>query len=176
PPFGAQGGVQGPPGRLFDGQGGPPPFAQGATGQGGAPRQVGGPGGTAGGLLNASTPSAALVTMLQANAFSYGWVAATIGANSAAGYQLASNDAIMAIGGFNGTDPTPTLDAFEQLVTSHQIHYFIGGGRGGGPGAGSSSSSSEISTWVAQHFTSQTVGGVTLYDLTAPLATTGTGS
>ena len=150
--------------------GGPP---AGAFGGGGGP--AGAPGGL-GGLLNGSTPTTELTAALDENAGAYTWVAATIGANEASGYQLATGDPVMAIGGFNGTDPTPTLSAFEQIVSSHEIHYFIGGGRGGGPGAGSSSSSSQISTWVAQNFTATTVGGVTLYDLTAPLATTGTGN
>ena len=52
----------------------------------------------------------------------------TIGANQAAGYQLATDDPIMAIGGFNGTDPTPTLAQFQQYVREGRIHYFIGGG------------------------------------------------
>jgi hypothetical protein len=69
----------------------------------------------------------------------------------------------MAIGGFNGTDPTPTLAQFQQYVENGEIHYFIPGGTGG-----SSSSSSEIGTWVEDNFTSVTIGGVTLYDLTAP--------
>ena len=49
-----------------------------------------------------------------------------------------------------------------------KIHYFIAGGVFGGPGGGSSSTSSAIASWVESHFTSTTVGGVTLYDLTSP--------
>ena len=36
----------------------------------------------------------------------------------------------------------------------------------GGQGGATSSTSSAISSWVESHFTAQTVGGVTLYDLT----------
>ena len=36
---------------------------------------------------------------------------------------------VMAIGGFNGTDPSPTLAQFEHDVAKHEIHYFIGGWR-----------------------------------------------
>ena len=74
----------------------------------------------------------------------------------------------MAIGGFNGTDPTPTLAQFQQYVEEGRIHYFISGGFGGrgGPGGASTGTSSEISSWVTSTFTSQTVGGVTVYDLT----------
>ena len=74
----------------------------------------------------------------------------------------------MAIGGFNGTDPSPSLAQFEQDVANHEIHYFIagGGGFGGGPGRASGSVAREIASWVSTHFTSQSVGGVTIYDLT----------
>ena len=71
---------------------------------------------------------------LEADAGSYTWVAATVNSNSAAGYQLATDDPVMAIGGFNGTDPAPTLAQFERDVADKKIHYFISGG--GGPGAG----------------------------------------
>ena len=76
----------------------------------------------------------------------------------------------MPIGGFNGTDPYPTLAQFEQLVAQKKIHYFIAGGGGfGGGGGGGSASSSAITSWVESHFASKTVGGVTLYDFTAPV-------
>ena len=52
--------------------------------------------------------------------------AATVGSNNAAGYQLASGAAVMAVGGFNGTDPSPTLAEFQSYVASGRIHYFIG--------------------------------------------------
>jgi hypothetical protein len=124
----------------------------------------------AGGLLFGSTPGPQITAALQQNASHYTWVAATIGANSAAGYQLATNSPILAIGGFNGTDPTPTLAEFQQLVAQHRIHWFIAGGRGPGPGAGSSDASTAITQWVQQNFTATTLDGITLYDLTSPAA------
>ena len=57
-----------------------------------------------------------------------------MGANSAAGVQIASGQPILAIGGFNGSDPTPTLGQFKAYVAAGKIHYFLasgGGGRGG---------------------------------------------
>ncbi|MGP8059494.1 MAG: glycosyltransferase family 39 protein [Acidimicrobiales bacterium] len=124
--------------------------------------------GAAGGLLNASTPSAAVVGVLSTDAGRFTWVAATVGSNSAAGYQLSTGDPVMALGGFNGTDPAPTLAQFEKLVAAHRIHYFISGGTGGGPAAGgTSSTSTQITSWVTSHYRARTVGGVTLYDLSA---------
>src|SRR5205085_5863252 len=70
------------------------------------PQGNGGPAtGGLGGLLNASRPTADVVTALQQDSDRYTWVAAAVGSNTAAGYQLATDDPVMAIGGFNGTDP-----------------------------------------------------------------------
>ncbi|MFZ0251341.1 MAG: glycosyltransferase family 39 protein [Acidimicrobiales bacterium] len=139
------------------------------------------PGGTAGaggagggaGFLNSSQSNAALNKALQADAGKYTWAAATVNSNNAAGYQLGSGEPVMAIGGFNGTDPAPTLAQFEKYVSEGKIHYFIasggggfGGGGFGGGGAGGSGDASQITSWVEAHFTSETLGGVTVYNLT----------
>ena len=128
-----------------------------------------------GGLLNGSSPSSTLTSMLLENADSYTWVAATVGANNAAGYQLATEKSVMPIGGFNGSDPSPTLAEFQADVAAGKIHYFIAGGSFG-QSQGGSSSSSAISAWVEASFTAQTVDGTTLYDLTATPTTTATGT
>jgi hypothetical protein len=140
-------------------------------------------GGSAGSLLDGSTPSAALTAALLADAESYTWVAATVGANSAAGYQLATEEPVMAIGGFNGSDPSPTLAEFQAQVADGRIHWFIAGGSSGrgGPGGGQpggSQAASEISAWVSATFPATSIDGVTLYDLTGAatgLAAAGTG-
>jgi 4-amino-4-deoxy-L-arabinose transferase-like glycosyltransferase len=163
-PGGALGG--GPGGAM----GGAPPAMPGTTNQG---TTKGAPGGTgnAGGLLNGSTPTSALTALLKADASSYTWVAAAVGSNSASGYQLATEEPVMAIGGFNGSDPSPTLAEFQAYVAAGEIHYFIaGGGMGGGPGGSGSSTSSAISSWVEQSFEATTVGGVTVYDLSGGVA------
>jgi 4-amino-4-deoxy-L-arabinose transferase-like glycosyltransferase len=156
--FGGPGG--GGPGR--GGMGGPPGMQQGQapTGQ----RPQGAPGGGGGGLLSSSEPSAELQTLLTTDADDYTWAAAAVGSNSAAGYQLATEEPVMAIGGFNGSDPSPTLAEFQQYVADGEIHYFIGGG-GFGQSMGGSNSSSEIAAWVADSYTATTVDGVTVYDL-----------
>ncbi len=131
-------------------------------------------GGAAGGLLNAATPGKQLTALLAADASRYTWVAAADGSNTASGYQLATGDPVMAIGGFNGTDPAPTLSEFQKYVSEGRIHYFIsgggfGGGFGGGQGQTGVSDAEQISSWVDSHFTAQTVDGVTLYNLTTPI-------
>jgi len=128
-------------------------------------------GGGIGGILGASTPSAELTSALQQDADQYTWAAATIGANQAAGYQLASGESVMAIGGFNGTDPWPTLEVFQQYVADGKIHYFIGGGVGMQASSGSNASQ-EIASWVAANYPATTVGSTTVYDLTGATGTT----
>ena len=72
--------------------------------------------------------------------------------NSAAGYQLATDDPVMAIGGFNGTDPAPTLAQFERGdVAEKKVHYFISGGGGLGTG-GTGTAATQITQWVESHF------------------------
>jgi 4-amino-4-deoxy-L-arabinose transferase-like glycosyltransferase len=132
-------------------------FAGGAPG-GGA--RAGGPGGLGGNTQVA----AALTRLLVRGAAGYRWAAATVGAESAAPLQLASGEPVMAIGGFNGTDDAPTLAEFERMVAAGEIHYLVGAnqasfGGGSGPAA-------QITAWVRAHFTAETVGGVSVYDLT----------
>lgn len=149
---------------------GPPPGATGATR---VPGRTTGDGGTAGvgGFLGGggtSSVSSELVALLQQGANGYTWAAAAVTANGAAPLQLASGVPVMSLGGFNGTDPAPTLAQFQELVAQGKVHYFIGsaGGMGGAMMGGRSGTSSEISTWVTENFTAQTIGGTTVYDLT----------
>ncbi|WP_443334587.1 glycosyl transferase [Streptomyces sp. ZAF1911] len=127
---------------------------------------------------------------MRADADRYTWAAAAIGSQNAASYQLASEQPVMPLGGFNGSDPSPTLEQFKEYVSAGKIHWFIGQSDagadgaaagetgdgaesrtlvrvGGGPGGGVSSS---IETWVKANFKASTIGGATFYDLTAPTA------
>ncbi|MEV5183501.1 glycosyltransferase family 39 protein [Streptomyces werraensis] len=195
PPGGAQDG--GPGGGGTPGQGGgpggggspqngTPPNTNGADGDGGFPD--GGPSGQEGttgapgrasrggagmgGLLGGTDVDAEARELLETDADDYTWAAAAVGAQNAASYQLATGEPVMAVGGFNGTDPSPTLAQFQRYVNDGRIHYFVsgggtggGGGRGGGDGTGTSS---QITAWVQANFTQVTAGSATLYDLTRP--------
>ena len=155
PPGGGFGGGQGGPG----GQGAPFGGGQGA----GAGPGAGGP--SAGGLLDAAVVTDDVAAMLAEDASDYTWVAAAVGSQRAAGYQLATELPVMPIGGFNGSDPSPTLAEFQQLVADGRIHYFISGSVGRSNGG--SSSSSQIAAWVEATFTAQKEGAAVLYDLTS---------
>jgi 4-amino-4-deoxy-L-arabinose transferase-like glycosyltransferase len=178
---GQAGGAVGQPGGGFGG--GQPPTGPGAPtgaqptttggqvaggpaagGQAGGPGGVGG--GTTGGLLQAAQVSDEVAATLSVDSSSYTWAAAAVGSNRAAGYQLATGLAVMPLGGFNGSDPSPTLEQFEAYVAAGSIHYFVGGTErtpnGGSEAAG------DIAAWVQTHFTAHEVGGITMYDLTEP--------
>ncbi len=177
-------------------------FPGGASGlPGGTTGRV--PAGAGGGFGGQASISTALAKLLEAGASGYRWAAATVGSTSAASMELGSDGVpVMAMGGFSGSDPAPSLAEFEKLVSRHQIHYFVsGGGPGGfggfadapgrasgpfgakegsipggfaagGPGGGSSDAS-QITSWVEAHFKSDTVGGTTVYDLHATKAGAG---
>jgi 4-amino-4-deoxy-L-arabinose transferase-like glycosyltransferase len=215
-----------PGGGAFPGRGG---FA----GAGAAGRALGGFGGN-------TSVSSTFAKLLEAGASRYEWAAATDGSDSAASMELATGGTpVMAIGGFRGTDPAPSLAEFKKLVAAHKIHYyvadraggfagFLGGGAGrgaspdgrfgdfgdfgdfggrgagadggfgdfagrgagadggfgdfggrgadgspagfggaGGFGGGATTDAAQISAWVEAHFTAKTVGGMTVYNLTA---------
>ena len=144
----------------------------------------------ASGIGSGAVTNTELIALL--NATDNRWSAAVSGSQTAAGYILATDTAVMAIGGWSG-DPAPTLAQFQQHVADGDIGYYIagvgqggsgqggggqsgggqsGGGQGwGGQGGGGTSSNSEIQAWVEANFTASTVGGTTVYDLTS--ATTG---
>jgi 4-amino-4-deoxy-L-arabinose transferase-like glycosyltransferase len=147
----------------------PRPGGPGAAGAGAA--SGGAPSGGGGGGGGGVTVSAKLVNALRSDASSYRWAAATSGSQSAASLELASGQAVMAIGGFNNEGGNLSLSAFEKYVERGEIHYYVasqgGGGGGVGGGPGGAGSSSTIASWVKAHFKAVTLGGTTVYDLTA---------
>jgi 4-amino-4-deoxy-L-arabinose transferase-like glycosyltransferase len=178
--FGGQGGPRGQGGFGGGGfgGGGPGNGAQpggGTGGTGGLPggTTAGGPGGGArgggtGGLGGAATISSALSSALQADASNYRWAAATTADNEAASLELASGEAVMALGGYNGTDPAISLAEFKKLVAAGEIHYYIPDSQGFiGSTAASTSTAYAIEQWVSGNYRSTTIGGTTVYDLSA---------
>jgi hypothetical protein len=96
------------------------------------------------------------------------WSAAINRSSSAANLELSSHTAVMAIGGFTGSDPVPTLREFQSDVAAHKVAYYITvNNRGRGPGWGNRGHG-DIAKWVAATFPSVTVGDATVYDLSAP--------
>jgi 4-amino-4-deoxy-L-arabinose transferase-like glycosyltransferase len=110
-----------------------------------------------------------LVTRLRRDDGSYTWLAATLGSENAAGFQLATGRPVLPLGGFNASDPFPSLDQFRAAVAAHRIHWFIGGGVTAPSGSGSDQAH-RIAAWVVAHYPEQVVNGVILYDLSRPPA------
>ena len=154
---GSGGGVVGAPSGGFPGA-----LGGGFSGAGGfAGRGRSGAGGL---VCSAVGTSSALVAALERDANRYRWVAATDGSTSAATLELDSGGKpVMAIGGFNNNGGLLTLAQFERYVERSEIHYYIASG-GGGAGFGGSGSSA-ITSWVESHFSAETIGGTTVYDL-----------
>ena len=125
-PGGGQGGMGAPPQGMTGGPQGhqPAPRAAPAPPPRAAPARVA----AWAACSTPSTPNTEVVSALSADAGSYRWVAAAIGSQNAAGLQLGTGLPVMAIGGFNGSDPSPTLAQFQQYVADGDIHYFAASG------------------------------------------------
>jgi 4-amino-4-deoxy-L-arabinose transferase-like glycosyltransferase len=124
--------------------------------------QAGRPGG---GMRGHSADNAVLDDLLDGTLTR--WSAAVDGSSTAAGLELATNTPVMAVGGFTGSDPVPTLSQFQQYVANHQVTYFIApDDQHGGPGGGKQHS--DIANWVAATFAPIKAGADTVYDLTTP--------
>ena len=139
------------------------PGSASSSSSGAGSSSAGGPGGMGGG----SSSNSELNALLEKTTTT--WSAAISGATSAADLELASGTSVIALGGWNGSDPSPTLAQFKAWVAAGKISYYIsGGGMGGGGGAGGTTTdASQIATWVAATYTATTVGSSTVYNLTA---------
>jgi 4-amino-4-deoxy-L-arabinose transferase-like glycosyltransferase len=164
-PGGSRGGFPGGDGGFPGGDGGFPgsgelPGGAGTSGGTGAST-----GASTGGTTGGTTGTTSITALLASTKTT--WAAAVIGSQSAATYELTTDKAVMAIGGFTGSDDSPTLAQFQQYVREGKIAYFIaGGGMGGGfGGRGGTGAASEITQWVEQNFSATTAGGVAVYAL-----------
>src|ERR1700730_8977089 len=114
-------------------------FPQPPSGSAGVPS-----GGTFGNRGQQVSASPALVKYLLAHRGQATWIAAVEGSVNAGSLELTSGQPVMSMGGFSGSDPTPTLSQFQSLVAQGKVRYLlvqsggggIGGGRGGAGGRG----------------------------------------
>ncbi len=128
-----------------------------------------GPGG--GGFGGDTTSDTALVAYLEAHQGTATYLVAGTGSQTTASIIIASGKPVITIGGFNGSDPSPTLAQFEHLVATGQVRYVLvtgAGGFGGGAGPGGAGpgggTGSSIDSWVESHGTavsSSAIGGST---------------
>jgi 4-amino-4-deoxy-L-arabinose transferase-like glycosyltransferase len=117
------------PGTMAGFGGGPGGFDGGGFG--------GGPGGT--------TDDTVLMNYLVANRGNATWIVAANSSQEAGAIQIATGLPVMAMGGFMGSDPAPTVEEFKAYVASGKLRFVIAGGIGGfGGGFGSSN----VTAWV----------------------------
>ncbi|KRE84124.1 hypothetical protein ASG86_06355 [Arthrobacter sp. Soil764] len=92
------------------------------------------------------------------------WAAASSASQSAARLQLESGRPVMPVGGFAGTDPSPTLDQFKEHVASGDICFFVQQEallQVQSPDLVSTA----ISSWIRDNFRPEKLGNTTVYRL-----------
>ena len=141
---------------------------------GGAPGG-GAPNGTATGLpgdgggLGGNTSDSALLQYLAANRGSAKWIVAANSAQEAGSIEIATGLPVMAMGGFTGSDPAPTLAQLKSYIAAGELRFVLasggqGGGGSGAPGA-STSDTSDRTSWVTSTCKLVNYGGsAALYD------------
>jgi 4-amino-4-deoxy-L-arabinose transferase-like glycosyltransferase len=111
--------------------GGPPGGLPGAGGRGGF-----------GGGLATGAGDSAMLNYLVANRGDAAWIVAANSSQQAGTIELATGLPVMAMGGFTGSDPTPTLDQLKSYIASGKLRFVLvdAGGFGG---------SSDRTSWVS---------------------------
>lgn len=109
-------------------------------------------------------PSVRVVDILRETSGEQEWAAATYSAQNAALYQLESGRPVIALGGWLGTDPAPSLSQFQALVRKGRVGFFISQ-----PDLLDrnelSSETLQITGWVKENFEETTVDNVKIFDL-----------
>jgi 4-amino-4-deoxy-L-arabinose transferase-like glycosyltransferase len=90
-----------------------------------------------------------LITYLEAHKGNAKYLVAVVSSNEADSIILETNQPVMALGGFSGSDPILTTSQLAALVKSGAVRYFLLNGTGGGGPGGSSQST--LITWIIQH-------------------------
>lgn len=103
--------------------------------------------GSFGGFGGSNTTNTALISYLESHQGSATYLVAVPSSNEADSIILATNKAVMALGGFSGSDPILTTSQLASLVAKGTVRFFLLNGSGGGPGGGQSN----LTSWVTQH-------------------------
>jgi 4-amino-4-deoxy-L-arabinose transferase-like glycosyltransferase len=135
-----------------------PTGADGDSTRGGGALGLPGDGGGVGGNVSDS----ALLDFLVANRGSAIWIVAANSAQEAGSIELATGLPVMAMGGFTGSDPAPTLEQLKAYIAAGQLRFVLAGNSFG---AGGRDVSSVRTTWVTSACKTVDYGGSgSLYD------------
>lgn len=96
------------------------------------------------GVRNENSSSSQLVKFLLSKKQNEKFLVAVSDAGSAESIIIETGEAVMAVGGFSGSDNILTVERLEQMVKNGELRYFEIGGRGMGQ-------NSAITNWVAEH-------------------------
>lgn len=86
----------------------------------------------------------ALLSYLEKNNTGEKYLFAVSSATSAQSYIIKTSKAVMAMGGFSGSDPILTVNKLEELVKNGEVKYFLIGDDKG-------MQSSDITNWIKKH-------------------------
>jgi 4-amino-4-deoxy-L-arabinose transferase-like glycosyltransferase len=102
---------------------------------------------------------------LLANRGAARWLVAASGSNQAAPIQLATGQPVMAMGGFNGSDPHPTLQQLEQYIHTGEIRFVLAASQGFGSFGLGQGQAVGISGWVRNNCHPAIIDGGSATDL-----------
>nr|WP_136604554.1 glycosyltransferase family 39 protein [Paenibacillus dokdonensis] len=108
-----------------------------------------GPGESSGGGRMNGTVNESLLSYVTQNNTGEEYLFATSSAMTAAPYIIRTGSAVMAMGGYSGSDPILTLDGVKKLVQEGKVKFFLLSGQGG-MGRGESS---EVTEWIKANAT-----------------------
>ena len=100
--------------------------------------------GGGGGGMGDSQVDSTLLKYLEKHQGNAEYLFATDDSSTAAPYIIKTGKAVMAMGGFNGTDKAITLKQFKKLVKEGKLKYYYSGGKTGG-------SNTAIVNWIKKH-------------------------
>jgi 4-amino-4-deoxy-L-arabinose transferase-like glycosyltransferase len=98
-------------------------------------------------------PDEGLIRYLEANQNGEKYLVAVSNTSQAAPIILETGQAVMAIGGFMGTDNSLSATQAARMVSAGQVRYFLISGNGGNRGGFGSGGSTSVSSWVTQQCT-----------------------
>ena len=159
-------GPDGGAGASGNGRGGAPPGRRPIDGGAGGPGRRPDRRPAAGGPDGAATADADLIDYLVANRGDATWLVAVSGVERGRLIQLATGVPVMAMGGFMGSDPAPTLEELKAAIASGELRFVIvdGGLRGRRLRRGRRRLRAATGPLGTETCTAVDVGGSTVYD------------
>ncbi|WP_165617526.1 glycosyltransferase family 39 protein [Klenkia soli] len=120
--------------------------------------------GTEAGIVPGTRVPVAVADLVAAGAAGHEWAAVMTG-RYAAQVQLASGAPVRMLGGFTGTDPDPSLAAFQDLVAAGRVHYLLV--EASSLRSRPDTTAGQITAWAVRGFPQRQYQGWLVVDLTA---------